>query len=338
MDLLRKLMDTDGISGDEGEVRHIIMQEIKKHVDDCKIDEIGNLIAHKKGEAPKVMLAAHMDEIGLMVKNIDDDGNIYFSRIGYIDPWTMLTQRVKVKVNSSQITGVITTDAMSNNDIMPETLKVDELYIDTGLTKEELTKSGVNIGTFIALIQDSGYMANDEIIYGKALDDRVGCYILLELAKKLRKIGNEMFFVFTVQEEIGLYGAKISAYTIKPDWAVAVDVTGTEDKGRKKTNILGKGPCITLKDAGMITNKCMNNWLSQIAAEKKIPYQIDVNDKGTTDALSISLSRGGVPSTVLSVPVRNIHSTIGMAHIKDIENAIKLLEILLMEPPKVCLT
>lgn len=337
-ELLRRLMETDGISGDEGAVRDLIMKEIRKHVDEVAVDSIGNLIAHKKGETPKAMLAAHMDEIGLMVRNIDEDGNIFFSRIGSIEPLTLIGQRVKIKTGKELVEGVITFASLSNADIIAESPRADEMYIDTGLGKEELVKKGVHPGTFVFLQQETGYLCDDEIIYGRSLDDRIGCYILMELAKRIKKNENETFFVFTVQEEIGMYGAKASAYKIKPDWAVAVDVTNTEDKGQKmRSNVLGSGPCITLKDSGMITSRCINNWVMDIARQKSIPVQYDVGDKGMTDALSISLSREGVPATVIGVAVRNLHSTIGIASMKDIENTIRLLEELLSNPPKVCL-
>lgn len=337
IELLQKLIETDGISGDEAEVRDVIMKEIRKHVDEVTVDSIGNLIAHKKGESPRVMLAAHLDEIGLMVKGIDDDGSISFSRIGSIEPLSLIGQRVKIK-GKEPVEGVITFASLSNADPITECPKLEELYIDTGLGKSELIKKGVHPGSFISLQQETGCLCDDTIVYGRALDDRIGCYILIELAKRLKKAENEIFFVFTVQEEIGMYGAKTSAYKIKPDWAIAIDVTNAEDKGSKtRSNFLGKGPCITLKDSGMITNRCINNWLADIAKQKNIPIQYDVGDKGTTDALSISLSREGVPATVIGIAVRNLHSTIGMASLKDIENAIALLEELLSNPPKVCI-
>lgn len=336
LETLKALMETDGISGDEIDVRNFIMKDIRKHVDDITVDNTGNLFAHKKGGAPRVMLAAHMDEIGLMVKNIDDSGNIFFSRIGGAEPITLIGQRVKIKTGKDPVFGVITTPLLSNGDPVYSIPKVDEMHIDTGLGKEELAKAGVRAGTFIALQQETCTLS-DKIIYGRALDDRIGCYILLELARRLKKTENEVYFVFTVQEEIGVYGAKTSAYKIRPDWAIAVDVTNAEDRGNKPhANVLGGGPCITLKDAGMITNKCLNIWLEDTAKRKSIPLQYDVGEKGTTDALSISLSREGVPATVLGVAVRNLHSTIGMASISDIENTIRLLEEFLANAPKEC--
>lgn len=338
VDFLRRLMETDGISGDESEVRDLIMKEIRKHVDEVTVDSIGNLIAHKKGESPRVMLAAHMDEVGLMVRNIDNDGSISFSPIGSIESLSLIGQRVRIKTGKKSVPGVITTAAMSNGDPLTEMPKADDIFIDTGLGREDLLKCGVRQGSFISLQQETGMLCDDSMVYGRAADDRIGCYILVELAKRLKKIGLETFFVFTVQEEIGLYGARTSAYKIKPEWAIAVDITNAEDKGPKQhSNMLGKGPCITLKDSGMITSRCINNWIEDIARQRKIPVQYDIGEKGTTDALSISLSREGVPATVVGVAARNLHTTIGMASIRDIENTVNLLEELLKNPPKVCI-
>ncbi len=336
VDLLRKLMEAQGVSGNEAEVRNIIIDEIKKHVDEITVDEMGNLIAHKKGDLPRVMLAAHMDEIGLIIKNIDPDGSIYFTSVGGIEPLTLIGQRVNILAKKELISGVITVAQISNDETLKNLPSLEELFVDTGMSKAELDECGVEMGSYMTIIQESGYMSNDQIIYGKALDDRIGCYILIQLAKHM-KGQSETFYVFTVQEEVGLYGAKTTAYKIRPDWAIAVDATNANDKTSLKSNIVGKGPCITLKDAGMITNRCINSWIRDIASKNNIPLQIDVNEKGTTDALSISLSRGGVPSSVMSIAVRNLHSAVGIASISDIDNAVKILLELLKDPPKTCI-
>jgi len=333
MDLLRKLIDAYGISASEEEVRAIIAKEIKPYVTEVRTDNLGNLIARKKGPEPRVMLAAHMDEIGLVLRSIDGEGRIYFSSIGGIVPLTILGQRVLIE-GRKKIQGVITTREINDNIAVKELPKMENMYIDTGLGKKELEKYA-ETGNYISLIQESSFLGDGNILCGKALDDRIGCYILIELAKRLKKAKCEIYYVFTVQEEIGLYGAKTSAYTVNPAWAVAVDTTNADTvEGTKK---LGKGPCITIKDAAMLGNKCINNWLKDIARKEKIPLQKDVSDAGSTDALTIALSRGGIPATVVSVVVENIHSTVGVAHRADIENAIKLLEKLLQKPPKVCI-
>ena len=338
MDLLKKLIDASGPSGNESSVRNIIRNEIKPYVSQTYIDRFGNLIAHKKGKHPVVMLVAHMDEVGIMIKNIDEKGHIHISEIGYIEPITLLGERVKIETKDGFIYGIVTCKEISNDDVLERVPKVEEIIVDTGLSRDELIKESVKIGSYLHLITESSYLGNKEFLSGKALDDRVGCYILVELAKRLKNVSCEIYYVFTVQEEIGLYGAQTSVYKIEPDWALILDVTDADDLSDKPTKILGKGPCIVIKDSDMVTNRCMNNILENIAKNNRIPYQLEVTEKGVTDALQISVSKGGIPSTILSVPVRNIHTTVGIVSIKDINNTIKLTELLLKKPLKVCLT
>lgn len=334
--LLKKLIHSYGISGREDEIRNIIHKEIRKYVSETRVDSLGSLIARKKGKKPKIMLAAHMDEIGLVAKHIEESGKIHFSFVGGIEPLTLLGEMVKIKGKRKEsIRGVITTSLMSDGEVLKKAPDVDEMYVDTGMSKKELEKEGIGVGTFLALKQDEGYLGNEDVIYGKALDDRIGCYILLQLAKKLRNSKNEIYYVFTVQEEIGFYGAITSAYKIEPDWAIAVDVTASYEKDDAK--VMGNGPTIIVKDASMIGNQCIDDWLVDIAKKKKIPSQLDVGDVGTTDALSISVSKGGVPTASVGVVVKNIHTTVGIASMKDVENAVKLLYELLKKPHAVCL-
>ena len=335
MHLLFKLMNAFGVSGYEEEVRDILKKEIKKSLSDVKVDKLGNLIAHKKGKPQKIMITAHMDEIGLIIKYIDFKGRIYFSSLGGFEPLTLLGQRVHIFTKKGFVNGFITVSEISNDAYITKTPTIPEMFVDTGLNKEELEKLGVDIGSCLSL----GYRHNfnlgkKEIIAGKALDDRIGCYILTELIKKSHKFKNEIFFVFTVQEEIGLYGAKTSAYEINPDYAIVAEVTSSDDMKTEPTIEIGKGPCLTIKDAESVSNKVLNKWIRKVAKQKNIPLQLDVNDVGTTDALTISISKGGVPASVISVPVRNIHSSMGIAHSNDIENAILLFEELLKNPIK----
>ena len=337
MDLLEELLNAFGVSGSEENVRKIILREIKKYFDKIYVDKLGNLIAHKKGKRPKVMLAAHMDEIGLIVKNVDGLGRIYFSTIGGIEPLSLLGQRVSVDTTRGLVYGVITFDDLSNGfELNPSVaIKLSDLFVDTGLTQKEIIKLGVKTGDYIYFKRKTINLGSKKIFSSKALDDRVGCYILIELAKKLKKIKNEVYFTFTVQEEVGLYGAKTSAYSIDPDWAIAVDVTNADDYALDSTIKMGKGPCITIKDAEMLSNREIDNWIRQLAKKHRIPLQLDVSDFGTTDALNIAVSKEGVPATSITVPVRNIHTTIGMVNRDDIDKTINLLELLLKNPPKI---
>ena len=339
VDLLFKLMDTLGPSGDEELVRNIIRSEIKKYVDEVRIEKFGNLVAHKKGRGQKIMLASHMDEIGLMAKKIEDNGFIRVSIIGGIEPITIVGQQVSIVSDNNKAicNGVISCPELHEDHPIKEIPKVDELYVDTGLNKKALNKIGVEIGNYIVPSHHARYIGDGSIISGKALDDRAGCYILIELAKKLSKSRSnvDIYYVFTVQEEMGLYGAKTAAYNIAPDWGIAIDVTNPKDSSIIGKQVIGNGPYITIKDAQMLGNRALDNWLKKIAKLNKIPLQLEVEDSGSTDAASIMLAKGGIPSTTISVPVRNIHSTVGIANVNDIITTIRLLSILLKKPPKI---
>lgn len=321
-----KLIKVEGVSGDEWEVRSIISKEIKKYVQDVRMDKFGNLIAHKKGKKPSVLLAAHMDEVGLMVKRIDKVGRIYMSAVGGIEPYSLIGERVNIQSKSGEIRGIITMFDMQDGYAVEELPEMNDLYVDTGLKREELDNRGVVPGTYLSFDTAGGTLGKKEIIFGKALDDRVGCYQLIELARRLKKVNRDIFFVFTVQEEVGMYGARTSSESINPDVGIIMETTTANDSFEEPTKSLGKGPCISVKDAEMISNSKMNEILMNIAKKHKIPYQLEVSNFGTTDGLAISLSNGGVPTSVIGVPVRNIHTSVSVAHMHDIENGIKLAE------------
>lgn len=335
MDLLKKLIMARGVSGDEDEVRRLILKEIGPHVDEVHTDKMGNLVAKRNGKKPVIMLAAHMDEVGLMVSGIDEHGLITCEGIGGLMPLAIIGELVAMKSKKGIIHGWITTKDISAS-IEPEELPlIHDLIVDTGLTRKELEDWGVRIGTHISFEKRAAYTTYGKKIAGKALDDRIGCYILIELAKKLKKERHETHFVFTVQEEFGMYGARTSMHSLDPDWGVAVDVTSATDLLEDEPHkiCLGGGPAITAMDDRLISSKELNDHLVKLAKKHKIPLQFEVTDKGTTDASVISLSKGGVPSTVVGVPMRNMHTTAGIAHKRDIENAIKLLDALLSELP-----
>ena len=329
MELLLKLMAASGVSGNEEPVRDLIYREIEKHVDEVRTDKLGNLIAVKKGKLPKVMLAAHMDEVGLMVKRIEENGNIRCTSIGEVDSKYLVGQNVKISSSKKHVNGIIKSSKKSKK------ISINDIFIKTKFSKKGLLKNGVEIGSYVSFENHSNIKKG--LIEGKALDNRIGCFTLIELAKNLKKAKNEIYFVFTVQEEIGLYGAMTSAFEIKPDWAITVDVTEAKKEASKSDVFIGKGPFVTVKDADFMGNKCINNWVRDIAKKKKIQLQYNVSDTETTDATNISLSRGGVPSSVIGIAVENLHTAKGKANIKDINNLISILYELMRNPPKVCL-
>lgn len=337
MKLLEELICAFGISGFESEVRGIIKREVEKYVDDVTIDRMGNLIAHKKGKAPKGMLAAHMDEVGLMVKTINDDGMIKCSSVGALEAVSLIGAHVQIFSKKGKILGIVTTKELSNNEEFSDLPHVHDLIVDTGLKKSELEKMGVGIGSYVELETPTFFHFGKKIA-GKSLDDRVGCYILCELIKKCAKTPYEYYFVFTVQEEIGLHGSRTSAFSIAPDWGLAVDVCVANDIMREPGEdciALGQGPVLMVMDESMVANRKINSHIKAIAKAKNIPIQFEVSDVGTTDASTILTSRGGVPASVMSIPVRNLHTTCSMAHQRDIKNCIIVLENLLKKPPPI---
>ncbi len=338
MQLLFDLMDALGPSGYEQEVRSIIANTIKHYVDDLTVDKLGNLIAHKKGKGQKIMLAAHMDEIGLMISQIKDNGRIFFVPLGGIEPLTLIGEQVKIIGEKGIMWGIITTEEIHADFEVKRLPQMEDLYVDTGLSKTGLSEVGVHEGAYMVPYNDAIYLGNNGIISGKACDDRIGCYSMIDLIKRLHgHKTDDLYFVFTVQEEIGLYGAGTAAYRLDPDWGIAVETTSAEDfEERYPSRIMGHGPALILKDAEIISNKCLNNSIRTLAKNNKIPLQLRVEETGTTDATKIMLSKGGIPSTVISVAVRNIHSTMGISSIQDIHNQTRILELLLKNPPKIC--
>jgi len=338
MRLLKTLTEAHGPSGDEARVRKIIQEELKGYVDEMRVDRLGNLIARKKGKGNRVMVAAHMDEIGLMVKKIDSEGHIKFSTVGGIEPVTLIGQSVRIyrKRGTLACFGIITFAELHEDHEIDEMPDLEDLYIDTGLSKVALERKGIDIGCYVIARHHFKTLGNDNIISGKALDDRLGCFALIEVARRLNKAPRDIFFVFTVQEEIGLYGAQISTYELDPDWGLAVDTINAEDSDEFTTKgvEMGKGPTILVKDADIITNKETNDWIAAVAKIKKIPLQLRVEEEGTTDATKMFLSREAIPATTITIPVRNLHSTVGIAHMKDVNNMIELVLALLKRPAR----
>ena len=335
MGLLEELVNIDGVSGNEDEIRTFLIGKIKKYLKNVEVDNMGNIIAHKKGKRPSVLFLAHMDEVGMMVKHIDKKGKMRISTIGGLDPSVLVGQRVFVKGEKAKIRGVITTDDVMDSADISTNLKIDELYVYSGLNGKELNTIGIDVGSYVSFGENKPFcsLGSPDVISGKALDDRIGCYILMELIKNL-KTNNEIFFVFTVQEEVGLYGAKASVFNLEPDYAIAVDVTAHDGVG--ETVIMGEGPVLTIKDAEMISHKCLNEAIKRSSKKQKINLQLEVSEAGTTDATSVFAAKGGIPSSVFGVCVANLHTTISIASKKDIDGAIKTLKDFAANPPMQC--
>jgi len=317
-ELLKKLLETFSPSGNQETIREIIREEIKDYVDDIKVDALGNLIGIKKGQGKKIMVASHMDEIGIMVTNIDDNGFLRFTNIGGVSPFTALYQRVMFADGTMGVVGMEKVDEMKD-------LNLSKMFIDIGACSKEEAMKKVNVGDvacfYAPFIQDGDY------IMSKALDDRIGCYVSIEAMKALKDCPNEVYFVFTVQEEVGLRGAKTAAYGVDPDMGIALDVTTTGDTPKAKTMDvkMGKGTAIKVKDSSVLAHPEVKKLMVETAKENNIPYQLEVLEAGGTDSGAIHITRSGVPSGVISVPCRYVHSPSEMVSVKDVESSIELL-------------
>lgn len=273
------------------------------------------------------MIAAHMDQIGLMVTDIDDKGFLRFTNIGGISPFITLSQQV---IFGNGTMGVVSSEPI--DDISK--LKLSNMFIDIGANNKEEAEKLVNIGDIC--VYRSEYGENDNVVFTRCLDDRVGCFVAIEALRRVDNPINDLYFVFTVQEEVGLRGAKTSAYKIGPDIGIVVDVTGSGDTPKAKTFAVGlnKGTAIKVKDNSILTHPKLRQIMIDIAKENNIPYQLEVLEYGGTDSGVIHLTKEGVPSGVISIPTRYVHSTIEMASKNDIMNSIKLLIKLLEQDIK----
>ena len=340
-ELLRKLSNAHGVSGSEGSVFSVIKKELKGHVDEIREDTMGNLIAVKKGNRFKVMLAAHMDEIGLMVKYIDEKGFIRFVALGGWYGPTLYNQRVILHASGGPVFGVIggKPPHMMDEEERKKGVKIDDMFIDVGaINKDEVAHLGIDVGTPITIDREFKELANSRVT-GKAFDNRAGVAMLIKTLQSV-KSPLTIYGVFTVQEEVGLKGARTSAYTIEPDIAIATDVTipgdhpGIEMKDAPVE--MGKGPVITIVDSsgrGLIADRRRVKWLKDAGDQNSITVQMEVGSGGTTDATAIHLTKGGIPSTTISPPTRYIHSPVEVLDIHDIECGVKLLVAALKKKP-----
>ena len=329
---LEKLSNACGVTGREEEVRNLMIKLMKPCVDEIVVDKLENVIAVKKGKksSPKVMLAAHMDEVGLMVKTVTKEGFLQFTKMGGIDDRILLAQKVIIHTRKDPLHGIIGSKPphIQKEAERKKIVAYDELFIDIGAeSRENANAMGVKIGDPIAF--DVKYAKiGKNVVIGKAFDDRVGCAVMIETLKQVGKTDCTICAVGTVQEEVGLRGAGTAAFGVDPDVGIALDVTVAGDvPGVREfdTSVkMGKGPTLTVADSGLITHPKVLRLLLDAAEENKIAYQLETGLPGSTDAARISLTRQGVPSGTVSVATRYIHSPVGMLNLKDAENSAKL--------------
>ena len=323
--MLKELSELTGVSGNEDSVRAFIRGKIEKRVDEIVEDPYGNLIVRRgKRCKPRIMLAAHMDEVGLMITGIDKEGLLKFHARG-IMPGVLLAKRVSI--GKDRISGVIGHKPihLAKKEEMQKMPDLRSLFIDIGVSSKDAAGKLVQIGDYATF--DTEFSENGDIIQGKAFDNRIGCFILLQL---ILKSDLPLYYAFTVQEEVGLRGAKIAAYRVKPDIALAIDTTSSgEWPGEDDTPqypAIGKGPTITIADRSVICDEELVSILRETAEQENIPYQIKRPMVGGTDAGTMHLSREGVRTAVIAVPARYIHSPLSFASKKDIAAAGKLID------------
>ncbi|MFN2133505.1 MAG: M42 family metallopeptidase [Anaerolineae bacterium] len=326
-DTIKKLVETWGPSGAEHRVRALIEQEIDGLADETQTDALGNLIALKKGDGSgkKVMLSAHMDEIGVIVSWVDGKGFVRINPIGGVRPLYEAMGRVAFENGTI---GVIGLEKMEKPDQVPP---FDKLYVDVGASSREDCPVQVgDFGSFVRpMVETGGHLTS------KAMDDRIGCAVLIQTLRELGSSPHEVYFCFSSQEEVGLRGAMTGAFGISPDVGIAIDVTGAGDTPEPQSKMatqLDKGPAIKVKDGGMLATPWVKEWMIRTAEANAIPYQLEVLAGGTTDARAIQTTQAGIPAGCLSIVTRYIHSPSETVSYSDVLNSVKLLLAMLSKP------
>jgi tetrahedral aminopeptidase len=325
-DLIKKLTEAYGPSGNEGEVRDLIRAEVEPLADEVRVDTLGNLIATKRGDGTgrKVMLAAHMDEIGLIISYVDENGFLRAQPIGGVDLMTLTGSRVRF---ADGATGVVAPEKRPEFRKEPDLAK---LYIDIGATNRQ--EAEARLGQAVSFVRPFADLGRR--VVAKAMDDRIGCVVLIEVLRSLGQTPHEVYFVFSVQEEVGLRGARTGAFSLNPEVGIAVDITASGDtpEAPKMAMKLGAGPCIKVMDSGMLSHPGVKDLLVGVAREREIPYQLEVLAAGTTDAAAIQLVHSGVAAGCVSLACRYYHTPSEMIDLSDVENSVKLLTAVLEQP------
>lgn len=332
--LLKTLTELNGTSGAEKEIRNALSQELKPYVHSINTDKIGNLIVQKNPQSagPKVMIAAHMDEVALMITSITPDGFLRFQPVGGIDSRILVSKPVKI----NSLMGVIGAKAihLQKPKEREQALKIEQLYIDIGAKSKEEAEKHIKIGDYAYFFTKTEPLGQG-YLKGKAFDDRVGCTILAELLQRDYPIN--LIGTFTVQEEVGLRGATVAAYHVQPDFAIVLEGTVSAhmmevEEGEWVTEP-GKGPAISIMDRSSLYQPKLLHQVTQLAVKNGIPYQFRRGHSGGNDAGQIHLSRVGVPTIAISVPCRYIHSSSSVLFEEDVRNALRLVDLILKAIP-----
>lgn len=311
-------------SGREQEIANVILRELEGAIDGHRFDRLGNLIVWKGGtNGGKVLLDAHMDEIGVVVTNVDERGFLKIDRVGGVSPYTILQSRLRF----GDVVGVVGLEGETQEEIQTniQKLSFEKLFVDVGAKSRDEAMSICPIGTFGTF--DSYFHVQGDFFISKSMDDRIGCAVIIEVLRRLGKPTNTIFGVFAVQEEVGLIGAHVAGFDLDPDVAIAVDVTGAGDtpKGLKRVPMsLGKGACIKVKDSASISDRRIVEKLVELAERHGIPHQMEVLIYGGTDAAGYQATKSGIPSATVSIPTRYVHTPSEMVSQHDVEATIEL--------------
>lgn len=334
VDLLKRLVNTPSPSGFERPVQRIVREELAKYTDDVRTDVMGNVIGMRNEQGrPRVMLSGHCDEIGLMVRYIDDNGFIYFTPIGGVDAHLTPGQRVRIHAKQGTVFGVIGKKPIHRMKPTEKekVVEVSKQWIDIGAKNKEAAETRVSVGDPITFDVQFESLGSNDLVVARGFDDKVGTFVVIETFRLLAELGTHMAAVFgvsSVQEEVGLRGATTSAFEIKPDVGVAIDVEfATDDPSLDKKEIgdisLRKGPVVC---RGSRSNPLVEDLLIRVAQQEKIPYQLSAYPSRTgTDADVIQMTRTGVATAVLGIPNRYMHTPCEVVSLGDLENTSKLL-------------
>lgn len=336
LELLKELSLLPGAPGNEKMVSKYISTQIEKFVDEVQCDNLGSLIGTKAQKGPRIMISANMDEIGLLVTNITEEGFIGFQHLG---PWSsnvMLSQVWEVSTKKGIIYGVTgakplqSTPFENRNKVVP----IESMYIDVGVSsKKEAQELGIAPGNRITPHAEFKVLGNEKYLLSKAWNNRIGSAVVIEVLKELKNNPNKCFGTFTVQKEIGLRGSKTSSYIIEPEIAIAIDAGLADDapRGIAIEQSLGKGPQIVLYDAGLVPNQALRNLVIETAKENNIPFQESVIKYSRTDAALMHVSHRGAAALTITVPTRYMHSHTSIIHYDDFKNTVKLLVALILK-------
>ena len=312
-------------SGFESPCAQAIAELAGPYCDEVKIDTLGNVICHKKGPGKRLMMAAHMDVIGLIITHIDKKGFLRFGALGGFVPYRLIGARMKLE---NGMGGSVWCDEKAMEEKKLEDISLNDLYLDIGAESEESARKLVQVGDVAVYEGDPQQLG--QMLLAPYCDDLIACAALLSAMSQVEKSENDLYFVFTVQEEVGLRGAATAAYAIDPDFGVCMDVTRTGDNPSEKAKMvvkLGAGPTIKIKDVSLLCNPQVIAHLREAAKEGDVPYQDEVLTAGGTDSAAIQKTRGGVLSGCISIPCRYIHSQNEMVSLKDVEQSARLMAL-----------